>query len=247
MKIFAIILCVFVTIFVVGCTSSGLKPRTVEQYYVSSGIEKYFLSDLPEWANFSPTARCFRNGGIRYFDLQALMKSYSLKYADALQMQATFNEEFLQLKKDQKSSQVNLKDEEHIFFKASDKVNSKIVFFDPPAFKQVHLIWLDEALLGKKEEERLKRFMSSSVHDNGFPVLISMCLTKEEAQARFPDFSSKVISAELFSIYDEKGERKPSLHMNVNAFFKPEQKIIFFTQNKKTLEEIRGNYKASTY
>ena len=60
-----------------SCTS-GLKSRDIEQYYTSSGIEKYFLSDIPEWANFSQSAGCFRTKGIRYFDVNALMKSYSM-------------------------------------------------------------------------------------------------------------------------------------------------------------------------
>lgn len=229
-----------------GC-SSALKPRNVEEFYVSSGIEKYFLSDIPEWANFSQTAGCFRTKGIRYFNIDSLMKSYSLKYPEAIQIQATFNEEFLQLKKTTKAT-LSLKDEEVLFFKSSEKVNSKINFFDAPTFKQVHLIWLDEALSGQKQEERLRNFLQSSVHDNGYPVLVSACLTKAEVDAKFQGLALKVISAELFSIYDEAGDKKPNLHVNIGAFFKPEQKLIFYTQQpKKSVDDIRGNYKTANY
>lgn len=233
--------------FLLSACSSGLKPRNVEEFYVSSGIEKYFLSDIPEWANFSQSAGCFRTKGMRYFDIDALMKSYSMKYPEAVQIQATFNEEFLTLKKTTKATPT-LKDEEVLFFKASEKVNSKINFFDAPTFKQVHLIWLDEALLGKKQEDRLKAFLQSSVHDNGFPVLISACLTKSEVEEKFPGMALKVISAELFSIYDEAGVKQPMIHTNIAAFFKPDQKIIFYKQDpKKTADDIRGNFKVSNY
>ncbi len=229
-----------------GC-SSGLKSRNVDEFYVSSGIEKYFLSDIPEWANFSQTAGCFRTKGMRYFDIDALMRSYSLKYPEAMQIQATFNEEFLNLKTTTKATPT-LKDEEVLFFKASEKVNSKINFFDAPTFKQIHLIWLDEALAGKKQEDRLRNFLQSPVHDNGFPVLVSACLTKSEVEEKFPGLALKVISAELFSIYDEAGAKKPNLHANVSAFFKPEQKLIFYTQEpKKTVDDVRGNYKLVNY
>jgi hypothetical protein len=230
-----------------GCTSSGLKPRSVDQYYVATGIEKYFLTDIPQWANFSQSAGCFRSSNIRYFDLAALMKSYSLKYTDALQIQGSFNEEFLAIKRQNNNSQISIKDEESLFYKASEKVNSKIIFFDPPTFKQIHLIWLDEALVGKKEEDRLRNFLTSSVHDNGMPILISSCLTKDEIEKRFSGLTTKIISAELFSVYDEKGEKKPSMHINVREFFKPEQKVIFYTQGtRKDIDDI-GGVKTSNY
>lgn len=230
-----------------GSCSSNLKPRDVAQYYPSTGVEKYFLPDLPAWANYSVSAECYRTSGIRYFDIDALMKSYSLKYSDAIQIQATFNEEFLVLKK-QTGISIGPKEEEVVFFKASDRVNSKINFFEAPTFKQIHLIWLDEALKGKKQEDKLKNFLQSSVHDSGFPVLISACLTKREIEAKFPNVALKAISAEMFSIYDTNGVKQPSIHIELDSFFKPDQKIIFYSQEpKKSLDNIKGNYKVSNY
>ncbi len=233
--------------FLIAACSSGLKPRNVDQYYTSTGVEKYFLSDIPEWANFSQSAGCFRTKGIRYFDINAMMKSYSLSYANATQVQASFNEEYLVAKK-QPNVTLTLKDEEVLFFKASEKVNSKITFFEAPAFKQIHLIWLDEALKGKKQEDKLKNFLQSSTQDTGVPVLVSACLTKQEIEAKFPDLAVKVISAEMFSIFDDQGEKQPSLHINLGAFFKADQRLIFYTQEaKKNVEDIRGNYKVANY
>ena len=242
-----VFLLLMVVSVLVGSCSSGLKPRVVDQYYVSTGVEKYFLTDLPEWANYSVLAECYRESAIRYFNIEALMKSFSLSYFDAIQIQATFNDEYLTLKKKSEAN-LGVKDEEVIFFKASDKVKNKIHFFDAPTFKQIHLIWLDEALAGKKQEEKLKNFLESSVHNNGFPVLVSACLTKNEIEAKFPDVAVKVISAEMFSVYDSTGMRLPRLHTEIGAFFKPEQKLIFYSQGtKKNLINIKGTYKVSNY
>ena len=243
-----IILTIFLlTFFSLAACTSGLRSRNIEQFYTSTGVTKYFLSDIPDWANFSQSADCFRAKGIRYFDVDALMKSYSMKYAEAIQIQGTFNDEYFNLKKDQKMV-LTLKDEEVLFFKASDKVNSKINFFDAPSFKQIHLVWLDEALKGKKEEERLRNFLQSAIMDTGFPVLISACLTKGEIESKFPGQSIKAISAEMFSIFDEAGVRKPNFHINLDSFFKPEQKIIFYVQEpKKNISDIRGKYKIANY
>lgn len=170
-----------------------------------------------------------------------------MNYGDAVQIQATFNEEYLVLKK-QPGVTVGLKEEELVFFRASDKVNSKIKFFEAPTFKQVHLIWLDEALKGKKQEDKLRAFLQSPTQDSGFPVLISACLTKSEIEAKFPDMAIKAISAEMFSIYDGNGVKQPSIHIQLGAFFKPEQRLIFYSQeSKKSLDNIKGNYKVANY
>lgn len=237
---------IFILSILLSSCSSGLKSRSVDQYYTTMGVEKYFLSDIPEWANFSQSAECFRAKGIRYFDLSALMKSFSLNYAEAIQVQATFNEEYLNIKS-RPNVTLTLKDEEILFFKSNESVKSKITFFEAPTFKQIHLIWLDEALKGPKEDGRLRDFLQSSVHNNGFPVLVSACLTKAEIEAKFPDVAVKAISAEMFSIYDKEGVRKPILHINLNSFFKDEQKIIFYTQEKKAAEDIKGSYKSINY
>jgi hypothetical protein len=100
----------------------------------------------------------------------------------------------------------------------------------------------------KKEEEKLLSFLQSSIHDNGFPVLISMCLTRNEVSARFPTITAKVMSAELFSIFASEGQKLPNLHIDLDQFFSATQKIIFYTQNSnKTLNELQGKYKPSNY
>ena len=108
----------FIFAILSGCstlTAQGMKPRTVEDYYSSTGVEKYFLSDIPRWANFDQVAGCYRSSNIRYFDLDAMMKSYGLSYSKALQVQASYNEEMATLKGEDKSHTPTLKEEELLF------------------------------------------------------------------------------------------------------------------------------------
>lgn len=244
-----IIIILISSFFIISCAGNkNMQPRTVENYYTPTGVEKYFLTDIPNWANFDQLARCFRKTGIRYFNIDALMKSYALTYNQAIQVQASFNEEFSQFKRSDKSMISTLKEEELLFYKVSEKISSKIVFFDPPTFKRVNLIWLDEILGDAKKEKRLKKFLNSSVMEAGVPVLVSFCMTRDEVEKKFPDLNTKMITAELFSIYDGLGKMNPGFKFALDQFFKPEQKLYFYSQKKlETIDELIGTLEILNY
>lgn len=226
----------------------GMKSRTIEDYYVSTGVEKYFLSDIPSWANFDLKGGCYKTANIRYFNLDALMKSYGLNYDKALQVQASFNEEFSQFKNSDMKHAVTLKEEELLFYKVSEKISSKMTFFDPPSFKRIHLVWLDEVLGDIKKEKKLKNLLNSELMADGVPVLVSLCLTREEVEKRFPDLNTKMITAELFSVYDSKGDISPGFKIELGQFFTPEQKIFLYVQkSNNNHEELKGLVKIINY
>lgn len=233
-----------------SCSSSrpNLAPRTLEDYYISTGVEKYFLSDIPKWANFDQRAGCFRSTDIRYFNIEALMKSYNINYNNAIQIQATFNEEYWQLKQADKTRSPNLKDEELLFYKVSEKISNKLIYFEAPSFSRVNLVWLDEALNDEKKMAKLKNFLQSSAMDKGVPVLISFCMTREEVEKKFPDINTKMVTAELFSAYDSSGKLTPGFKIDLTQFFKPEQKIYFYSQqNVIPIDDVKGTYKILNY
>ncbi len=236
-------------LFLISSCSSQLKTRDASQFYSGMGLEKYFLSEIPAWANFSSQGSCFRTKNLQYLDIGALMKSFNLSFADALQIQGTFNEEYLVLKKDP-NARITFKDLEIIYFKASQKVSGKIKFFEAPDFKTIHLISVDEILSDKSQTKlnKLKKFLQSDIHNDGYPILVSACLTKSEIEEKFPGQSLKILSAELYSNFNERGETVPGLNLNLPALFKSQQKIIFYSQ-QETLpsNEILGNYKSAIY
>jgi len=172
-------------------SSSSMKSRTLENYYVSTGVEKYFLTAIPNWANFDQKAACFRSSSIRYFDLNTLMKSYSINYNKALQMQAAFNEEYNILQTSIGSRPSTLKEEELLFYKISEKFPINY-FFDTPSFKKINLIWFDEIVGDAKAEKKLRVLLNSKLMEEAVPVLVSLCLTRSEIEKRYPDFSEKL-------------------------------------------------------
>jgi len=246
-----IIIFLFLILFIAACSSfsqQGMKPRTVEDYYSSTGVEKYFLTEIPSWANFDQTASCYRPTSIRYFDINALMKSYGLEYAKALQVQASYNEEMVLFKGEADKRVPTLKEEELLFYKVSEKVSSKIIFFDPPAFKRINLVLIDEVLEDAKKEKKLKSFLHSPVMDEGVPVIFSFCLTRAEIEKRFPDINTKMITAEMLSVYGSNGERAPRFQIDLSHFFTPAQKIYFYSQKTQiNNDQIKGLFKIQNY
>lgn len=236
-----IILKTFIFLFITSCalvTDTKMKPRTLENYYVSTGVEKYFLTDIPNWANFDQKAACFRSFSIRYFDLSILMKSYSISYNKALQMQAAFNEEYGILQSAIGNRPTTLKEEELLFYKISEKVSNKIIFFDTPTFKKINLVWLDEIIGDAKAEKKLRGLLNSKVMEEAVPVLVSLCLSRAEIEKKYPDISEKIIPAEMMSTFNKEGGRQTSFQVYLREFFSADQKLIFFSQKNIDLTDV---------
>jgi hypothetical protein len=239
----------FVSFFIISsCSYENLKSRTVEEYYIPTGVDKYFLSDIPAWANFDQFAGCFRNAHIRYVNVEALMKSFTLTFNQALQLQGLFNEDFISLKNINKLQTPTIKQEESIFFNSSEKVTSKIFFFVPPTFQRVNLVFLDEVLGNELKEKKIKTWLSSAAMETGVPVLVSFCLTKPEVEKKFPEMNYKMITAEMFSIYNMQGKMTPGFKLDLTQLFMPDQRLYFYSQKKMIPEDaIKGTYKILNY
>ena len=242
---------IFVLLFSASCSffgNSNLKSRDLDEYYVATGVSKYFLTDVPEWANFDSNAKCFKQTRLRYFDIEALMKSFGLNYNQALQLQSTFNEEFINFKIKNEKHLVTTKEEEQLFYKVSEKVNSKIYFFESPTYKKINLIMLDEILNDKKAEMKLKQFLNSKMMDTAAPVLVSFCMTRNEVEMHFPDLNAKMITSELMSVYDKNGIKTPGFTIDLDQFFSSEQKLYLYSQKKIfSSDEIKGTFKLLNY
>jgi hypothetical protein len=238
MKILILLINFFLLTSCASWVSPDYKPRKLEDYYVSTGVEKYLLPEIPNWANFDQRASCFRSQNIRYFDLNALMKSYSLEYNTSLQMQAEFNSELFNFAQDYGGKKPNLKEEELIFYRVSDKISGRINFFEAPKYKRIHLIWIDEILESELGFKKLKKFLESSTSEKGAPVLVSFCLSKAEVEKRYPELASKMITAEMFSIFDSSGKRTPNFILEIDKFFDASQSIYFYSQKKISINEM---------
>lgn len=228
----------------------SLQRRKMEEYFVSTGVVRYFLPEIPYWANFSEAAGCRRKESIRYLDLNTVRGSLSLTYEEAIQLQLMLNEMFFAMKREKHIEHIPFKEEEALFFKASDRIQAGIRTFRVPKYKKINLIWMDQFI---SEAKPLRKFMESKVSNNGHPVFLSLCLTRAELEEwmksnGFLNKNIRLLSYEMLSPYDLKGELKTRYHIFVNEIFGEEKEISLFIPSNKNLPPVlEGKFKVKKY
>ena len=228
----------------------SLKRRKVEEYFVSTGVVRYFLPEIPYWANFSEAAECRREESIKYLDLKMVRGSLSLSYEEAIQLQLMLNTMIFDLKKEKHISHIPFKEEEALFFKASDRVQAGIRTFRVPTFKRIHLIWIDPYL---KNTRGLKSLMGRADLAKGHPVFVSLCLThssfeKWVANNGFQNKNIRLLSYEMLSPYNLEGELDTKYHIFVNEIFGADKSTYLYTPKSRPVPQVlEGNFKVIKY
>ncbi len=249
------LLLISILLITFGCQTteeSGMQRRDLQRYYVSSGIERFFLPDIPEWINVSETANCKRESDIKFINLPKLQNNFRLKYSEALQFQYFLSRERTAKKQFYNSKFLMLKDEEIIFYDVSDKIQSGIYAFKPPKFNRVNLVWIDPAIGSKEKFKELAALMRSREMDLGHPVFVSMCLDHQAMKAFFKRskaFSDNIlmIPFDLFSIYNSNKEQQLFFSIEVESLFRSKQELHFYSPDKVVPKEIIGKFITHKY
>lgn len=247
--LFALASCGFLTPKKEDGPDAGFERRRVEEYFVSSGIEKYFLPEIPIWANFSEEARCRRDVSIKFFDIGALNSSLQLNYEEAIQLQLMFNSKVQALQDQIHVSHISLKDEEDVFYEVSEQIQAGVRVFRAPHFKKVHLIWIDPFL---ENPELLHQKMNLPSVQLGHPIFLSLCLTDRSMASwmrinQFTNQNIRRISYELITPFNEAGKMDTSYHMNLKQLL-PEKKItLFVKQGWNTPQIFTGKFNTKKF
>lgn len=228
----------------------SLKRRQVEEYFVSTGVVRYFLPEIPYWANFSEAAGCRREDSIKYLDLKMVRGSLSLTYEEAIQLQLMLNNMIHELKEQRHISHIPFKEEEALFFKASDRIQAGIRNFRAPTFKRINLIWVDPYL---ENPTPLKNLMTRNDIGLGHPVFVSLCLTRSSFENwmnkhGFANKNIRLLSYEMLSPYNLQGELDTKYHIFVDEIFGKEKKTYLYAPASKPVPQVlEGDFKVIKY
>lgn len=220
--------------FLASCTTTSpvsLQRRSEDEYYLSTGQVRYFLSEIPYWANGSKSGKCFRRESSRYFDIKALRQSYNLTYEEAIQLQFAYNLELFQLRKQNTSGVLPLSQEEELFLQVSEKISSNIKSLQIPDYNRINVIWID-SISDANRAQTLKRFLNSENGMKGYPILLSFCHSSLELsewfQNKVGNMTAKFAGHELLSPYDDISELTPEMSTFWDQLFKPSQNVTFY-------------------
>jgi len=208
----------------------GLKRRNVDEYFVSSGVIRYFLPEVPYWANFSEIARCRREEPIKYLNLDLVRGSLSLTYEEAIQLQLMLNLDIAKLKEQSHINHIPFATEESLFFKASEKIQAGIRTFRTPDFDKLNLVWIDPHL---DNVNKIKKLMGGGRMAKGHPIFLSLCLTYKglESWMAKNDFANRNIrkmSYEVLSPYSLEGKLDTRYHIYLNELLGSKKVVNLF-------------------
>ena len=158
--------------------------------------------------------------------------SLDLTYEQSVQLQLMLNISINNLKEKKQVQHIPFKDEETLFFTASDRVQAGIRNFRTPDFKRVSVIWLDPYLDNSK---KLRRVMELKSVQNGHPIFASLCLTQDEmtrwmSKNGFANKNIRKLSYELLSPYSDTSKLDTKYHLYLNELLGKKKIIYLFVK-----------------
>ena len=211
---------------------TSVEGRDLEQLYQGAGVERYFLPDLPEWANFSSSSSCKRTTPIKYLNFSTLKASYSLSYQTLGHFQHMLNKRF-ETFRSQSDQPLYLKDEAFIFYNVYEQVAGGSKDFVIPNFDRISLVWIDPFL---DSLTNVDSTLKSREAGKGHPIIVSACLNTTELEKLsekkgWDRFGVKYIGSEMFSPYDFEFELGNDYTLNFEKFL-PNKALYLFAPYK---------------
>lgn len=211
--------------------SGGEVRQKVDDSYVTSGVEQFFLPELPGWANFSEAGRCYKSTSLQYLDFPKVSVNYQLSYPEMIELQGQYNER----REDYFSSTAYrfLKpvEEAAFFSNAVEQVRGGVRHFKLPSVPQVEIIWLEGFVQHNKVDE-IKKMATSGRFNERLPVLFSSCLSRQRLNQWIQEHDLSeagfyMLSAEWLSPFGSNNQLQGGLRLEVMKLLNPGTKVSF--------------------
>ena len=75
----------------------SLGKRSLDEFYVGSGVIRYFQPSIPQWINYSQESKCHRKTIPYYLNYSNISSSFNLTYFEMMQLQYSFNNQYKKL------------------------------------------------------------------------------------------------------------------------------------------------------
>jgi hypothetical protein len=167
-------------LILISCSNGELRQDVADAPYQTSGLEQFFLPELPAWANNSASGQCFKKHSFHYLDFSKLSATYQLKYPELVELQAQYNERLEAYFRSTTVRFLKPVEEAAFFSNTLENVRGGIKHFKlPQGVGQVDVIWLDRYIALNRVSE-LKRMNEIGKFDERLPVLFTSCLSRQD-------------------------------------------------------------------
>lgn len=213
----------------ISCGSGEVKRDIEDTSYRTSGVEQFFLPELPAWANSSPSGRCFKTSSFHYMDFAKIAASYQMTYPEMIELQAQYNDRLESYFRSTAVRFLKPVEEASFFANTLEQVRGGVRQFKLPDVKEVDVIWVDGYIAENKVDE-LKKMAKSGKFDERLPILFSACLSKQTlsnwlSEQNLDQVGFYLLSAEWLNPYSSQGTLKPRLRVEIKKLVNREIKI----------------------
>lgn len=224
-------------LILISCSNGEVQKISDDAPYRTSGLEQFFLAELPAWANVSASGQCFKKHSFQYLDFNKLASVYQLKYPELVELQAQYNERLESYFRSTAVRFIKPVEEAAFFSNTLENVRGGIKHFKlPPVAKQVDIIWLDRYISSNLVGE-LKKMNEMGRFDERLPVLFTSCLSKQDLnqwliENNLDQVGFYSLTAEWLSPYGNDLTMKAGLHLEIKKMMPENVKIKFISPNE---------------
>lgn len=224
-------------LILISCSNGEVQKVSDDAPYRTSGLEQFFLPELPAWANNSASGQCFKKHSFQYLDFNKLASVYQLKYPELVELQAQYNERLESYFRSTAVRFIKPVEEAAFFSNTLENVRGGVKHFKlPPVAQQVDVIWLDRYISANMVSE-LKKMNDMGRFDERLPVLFTSCLSKQDLnqwliENNLDQAGFYTLSAEWLSPFGNDLQMKAGLHLEIKKLMNDNVKIKFISPNE---------------
>jgi hypothetical protein len=223
-------------LILISCSNGEIREKAIVAPYRTSGLEQFFLPELPTWANVSASGQCFKKHSFQYLEFKKLASVYQLNYLELIELQAQYNERLESYFRSTAVRFLKPVEEAAFFSNTLENVRGGVRHLKLPRVEAIDIIWLDRYIALDKVAE-LKKMNETGRFDERLPILFSSCLSKQDLnqwliENNLDQVGFYTITAEWLSPFGSDLTMKAGLQLEIKKMLDPNVKLKFISPNE---------------